>query len=339
MISPADFPTQHRESWENRGNRPTHSRLWRRHPSSVDRSQAVDSGVHREVPWFFLGRGWDNLKHNYINFMFSLGMFPRDEVPFVTHEIRSCLGCSMGFPAYMGAKSKVGPNQMNDWTPYFTNTAKMRIKYWPKEHEGVQCPMKKCKCHYQMGSVSKKNNNLIIESSYSNPGQDGNCASRIKMMFFLFPMFSRFPTVRHRFEGCYTPAGRSWEFTTYYTNTGGTWTSLGRFFFGIMMDFAQLTSKNQYMGYPSGFCWPDPGSWVSCFGLFSYSGTTKNRHSKGVNDGFAIYYLCHMDLFGSPDWGIAWIDLEMVRPGLTHRMMWWLKASQFLWRGQQHVWK
>jgi hypothetical protein len=114
--------------------------------------------------------------------------------------------------------------------------------------------MKKCKCHYQMGSVSKKNNNLIIESPYSNPGQDGNSVSRIKMMLFLFPMFSRFPTVRHRFEGCYTPAGRSWEFTTYhYTNTGGTWTSLGRFF-GIMMDFAQLTSNNQYMGYPSGFC-------------------------------------------------------------------------------------
>lgn len=61
--------------------------------------------------------------------MFSLGMFYRDEVLFVTHEIRSCLGCSMGFPAYMGAKSKVGPNQMNDSIPYFTNKAKMRIKY------------------------------------------------------------------------------------------------------------------------------------------------------------------------------------------------------------------
>ena len=74
------------------------------------------------------------------------------------------------------------------------------------------------------------------------------------MMCFLFPMFSRFPTVRHRFKGCY-PIGRSWEFTT--DHLPQTQAEPGRVlavFVGIMMDFARLTSKNQYMGYPSGFC-------------------------------------------------------------------------------------
>jgi hypothetical protein len=61
-----------------------------------------------------MGQSQTQLYKCNINVMFSLGMFPRDEVLFVTHEIRSCLGCSMGFPAFMGAKSKVGPNQMND---------------------------------------------------------------------------------------------------------------------------------------------------------------------------------------------------------------------------------
>lgn len=208
-----------------------------------------------------------------------------------------------------------------------------------KEHEGVQCPMKKCKCHYQMGSVSKKNNNLIIESPYSNPGQDGNSVSRIKMMLFLFPMFSRFPTVRHRFEGCYTPAGRSWEFTTYhYTNTGGTWTSLGRFFLGswwILHNWPATTNT-----WVTLVVFVDPtlglGSLVLVYSAIQ--GPRRTNIVRGLMMDLPSI-MCHMDLFGSPDWSIAWIDLEMVRPGLTHRMMWWLKASQFLWRGQQHVWK
>ena len=140
-----------------------------------------------------MGQSQTQLYKCNINVMFSLWHVPPGWSPFCYSWNPLMSWMFDGFSLLLwGQKARLDPTKWMIEPP----TSQIRQRWGsnidPRNMKVSSVQWKKCKCHYQMGSVSKKNNNLIIESPYSNPGQDGNSVSRIKMMLFLFPCFRGF---------------------------------------------------------------------------------------------------------------------------------------------------